>query len=184
MSSEHYLNEQNNSWTVLQEFPTMEQIQSPNPPDKLYVAALWARKDEEIVFSAKFGNGSHMNVTWHLDTDTNDQTYTSSDDCKTMTGAEPAFDPPISFEAAADKWCQFPFRYNNTLFYGCSNFSLSTDTINICATEIDEDYNAQKVGLCNEYCHIQGKLKLITSKLKCFLPMLRISLRCYYNFMV
>ena len=160
LSSTHYLNVQNNSWTVLQEFPTNEQIQSASPPDKLYVAALWARDEEEIVFSAKFGRGSHMNISWSLETDGNDA-YTASDDCKTQDGSKPAFDPDIAFQADANHWCVFPFRYNNTLFYGCSNFSLSGDTTTICATEIDEDYNAQKVGICNDYCHIQGKQKAI-----------------------
>lgn len=152
------MNEQNNSWTVEHPFPTNEEIQSKNPPDKIMITSLWARDEEEIVFSAKFGEGSHMNVTWHLETDANDQAYTASDDCKTQSGSKPALDPDIAFETAANHWCQFPFRYNNTLFYGCSNFTLSGD-VKICATSIDEDYNAEKVGICNEYCHVQGNCK-------------------------
>ena len=154
MSPTHYLNVQNNSWTVIKEFPTNEEIQSNPKIDKIYNASLWARDEEEIVFSAKFGRGSHMNITWHLDTDTNDA-YTASDDCKTQGGSAPPFDPAISFQDQANHWCKFPFRYNNTLFYGCSNFTLSGD-YKICATSIDEDYNAEKVGICNEYCHVQG----------------------------
>jgi hypothetical protein len=65
--------------------------------------------------------------------------------------------PSMPFQATAGHWCQFPFRYNDTLFYGCSNFTIGDDATNICATEIDEDYNAQKVGICNDACHVQSK---------------------------
>ena len=156
LSPTHPANLQNNSWTVLTEFPTNEEIEKKTK-EKIYIATLWARPDEELVFSAKFGRGSHMNITWSLDTDSNDQTNTLDDDCKTKTAdATPVFDPAISFSAAANNWCQFPFRYNNTLYYGCSNFTLSGDATNICATKIDKDYNALQVGLCSDDCHVQG----------------------------
>ena len=159
MSATHPLNLQNNSWTVLLEFPTDAEIQADKETKKEYIAALWARKDEEIVFSAKFGRGSHMNVTWSLTTDENDPTNTGEDDCETKEGDEPTWSgtiPSIAFEATAEKQCKFPFRYNNTLFYGCSNFTIGDDATNMCATEIDEDYNAQKLGICNDHCHVQG----------------------------
>ena len=159
MSPTHDVNVQNNSWTVITEFPTDQEIQDKTK-EKIYEAALWARKDEEIIFSANFGRGSHMNITWSFDSDANDEDNTYNDDCKTKEGDEPSFDPPIAFEAAVDTWCKFPFRYNDTLFYGCSNFTLDGDTTNVCATEIDEDYNALKVGLCNDWCHVQGKYLL------------------------
>ena len=157
MSSAHPSNQQNNSWTVTTEFPTDEEIVKKTK-DKIYEASLWARENEEIVFSAKFGRGSHMNITWSLDPEPHDEDNTYNDDCKTTEGDEPAFDPAIAFQGEADIWCQFPFRYNDTLFYGCSNFTLDGDATNVCATEIDEDYNAIKVGLCNDHCHTQGKL--------------------------
>ena len=156
LSPTHPLNLQNNSWTVIEEFPTEAEIQADPSKDKKYIAHLWARKEEEIVFSAKFGRGSHMNVRWHLLTDGNDATYTDEDNCTTKAGVAPEFDPPIAFNADEDQECKFPFRYNDTLFYGCSNFTLSDATTNMCATLVDEDYNAKEVGLCNDYCHIQG----------------------------
>ena len=156
LSPTHPLNLQNNSWTVLVEFPTNEEIEKKTK-EKIYKAVLWARKDEELVFSAKFGRGSHMNITWSLDTDSNDESNTLNDDCKTKsTTDEPSFDPEIPFTQNGDIWCKFPFRYNDTLYYGCSNFSLSGDATNICATKIDVDYNALQAGLCNDACHIQG----------------------------
>ena len=159
MSPTHPLNLQNNSWTVLTEFPTDEEIQAKTK-EKIYIASLWARKDEEIVFSTKFGRGSHMNVTWSLTTDANDA-QTGEDNCETKAGSEPTWSatiPSISFQATAGLQCQFPFRYNDTLYYGCSNFTIGNDATTMCPTEIDEDYNAQKVGICNDYCHVQGMM--------------------------
>ena len=171
MSPTHPLNQQNNSWTVIAEFPTNKEIEEKTK-EKVYEASVWARKDEEIVFSAKFGRGSHMSVTWGLQNDSNDKSYTENDDCKTKSGSVPSFsgkDASVG-QGAANSWCKFPFRYSKILFYGCSNFKQNCpqntsfcspqdplDTVNLCATEIDEDYNAVKVGLCNEFCHVQGR---------------------------
>ena len=32
---------------------------------------------------------------------------------------------------------------------------MSNEELEFCATETDEDYNAVKVGWCNENCHVQ-----------------------------
>ena len=85
MSPTHDVNVQNNSWTVITEFPTDQEIQDKTK-EKIYEAALWARKDEEIIFSANFGRGSHMNITWSFDSDANDEDNTYNDDCKTKVG--------------------------------------------------------------------------------------------------
>ena len=54
--------------------------------------------------------------------------------------------------------CVFPFRYDNVLYYGCAQLppnTYPTSQFSLCATEIDSDYNALKMGHCNADCHIQ-----------------------------
>ena len=71
------------------------------------------------------------------------------------TGSFPAF--------TSAQRCVFPFRYGNILYYGCAQLEAGTypnypggrARWSLCATEIDSDYNALKMGHCNDYCHIQ-----------------------------
>jgi hypothetical protein len=65
-----------------------------------------------------------------------------------------------NFIAVADLNCTFPFRFKSVLYYGCTNVSLSSIVYKMCATEIDLDYNAIKMGWCNDYCHVQCKYPL------------------------
>ena len=41
------------------------------------------------------------------------------------------------------------------MYYGCT--MLGEDPLVLCATEIDSDFNAVKIGTCNEHCHKQRK---------------------------
>ena len=76
-----------------------------------------------------------------------------------MAGAAPA--PALldaaTFSSTAGKPCIFPFRSNKILYYGCTNFTGH----NLCAVEVDNDYNAKVLGQCSALCHIQGKLKTL-----------------------
>ena len=77
-----------------------------------------------------------------------------------MAGTAPAAEmlDTATFSSTAGKACIFPFRSNKILYYGCTNFTGH----NLCAVEVDRDYNAKILGQCSAMCHIQGKLK--TSK--------------------
>ena len=99
------MNHQNNSWTVIKEFPTTAEIKADPTVVKEYEASLWVRKDESMVFNVKFGEGSHMNITWSLETDANDHDSTLNDDCKTKAEATtPQFDPAIAFRYGIDNY--------------------------------------------------------------------------------
>ena len=156
LSATHAMNQQNNSWTLIEKFPTTEEIEEGNRA-KTYRATLWARKDETIYFSAKFGKGSHMSIKWKIN-DPKDE----GDDCKTTDKPsdmdDPDFDADVAFVDEADKACIFPFRYNDILYYGCTNATKEGDenAYQFCATKIDEDFNAKQVGWCNEFCHVQA----------------------------
>lgn len=63
-----------------------------------------------------------------------------------------------------DAPCVFPFRYDGILFYGCTNLTVAALEYIMCATEIDDDYNAVKLSWCNEFCHIQRNLRQIKSR--------------------
>ena len=57
---------------------------------KEYIAELWARNGETITFSVEFYTGSHMNVSWQLETEENS--------CS----------------------CKFPFQSEGYFYYGCN----------------------------------------------------------------
>ena len=113
MTADHADNKQNNSWTVLDEFPSKAEIEKDETIAKTYKARLWVRKDETIVFKAKFGKGSHMNIAWNITQPSDEQ-----DDCKTqdkpaditqdidLTGGTKV----VTVETSSGNDCKFPFR--------------------------------------------------------------------------
>ena len=57
---------------------------------KEYIAELWARNGETITFAVEFYSGSHMNVSWQLETE----------------------------ESVCP--CSFPFQSEGVFYYGCT----------------------------------------------------------------
>lgn len=47
------------------------------------------------------------------------------------------------------------------LYYGCANVSIAGDVYKICATSVDEDYNALGLAWCNDFCHVQCELPVL-----------------------
>ena len=57
----------------------------------------------------------------------------------------------VKMLASGEKNCTFPFRYDDVLYYACTNLTASDDTgpWHFCATETDLDFNALKLGECH-----------------------------------
>ena len=91
------------------------------------------------IFSHLTDNQSHLN-----------------DRCETAEAAEAPENVTVSFETEAEKSCVFPFRYKKILYYGCTMLG-KEDPLILCATQTDKDFNAEKLGSCNEHCHRQRK---------------------------
>ena len=159
LSPSHPENTNNNTWHVDMEYPglyTMEEIKEDPDLPKFYIARAWARPNEELKFHVKFGDGSHMRITWKI------TVPEENDECKTNKGAEaPAeLKGGVSFNGLKKKACTFPFRYGGVLYYGCT---MNIPEGKICAIETDSDYNAKVIGECNDYCHVQCKTSSKTS---------------------
>ena len=99
LSFDHPENTKNNSWHLLQPFPTKEDLELDPYFPKIYRASAWVTESETLKFKVKFAEGSHVKVTWKISVP-NDE----NDDCKTED----------------EKICVFPFRYNSILYYGCT----------------------------------------------------------------
>ena len=100
--------------------------------NKTYKARLWVRKDETIVFSVKFGKGSHMAISWNITAPA-----TVQDDCLTMdkpAGITKDIDTTdkninIVVETSPDKKCKFPFRYKDVQYYGCTRLDVEGEDL-------------------------------------------------------
>lgn len=107
---------------------------------KLYEVELWVRKAETITFAVNISSGSHLQITWAMDTD--------ADICKNFAG----------------KPCHFPFKLNGAMFYGCtsdrsSHLNWQKTSDNICSIQNDDYFNLINHGNCNMlYCHRQGTI--------------------------
>ena len=100
--------------------------------------------------SLRFPAGSHMYVLWYISDPTGE-----NDDCKTAANTLSG-DPPVElFVDTNDVPCDFPFRYKNVLYYGCTNITIETKNYKMCASKTDVDYNALQMSFCNDYCHCQ-----------------------------
>ena len=150
-----------NGWEVTNDFPTLQQVEDLGLK-KEYNASVWARDGEELTFHVKFGAGSHIGVNWTIEEvspNGGSPGDTVVDDCETKDGGGFPSKPngwPGSFWntfTAAQK-CVFPFRYDNVLYYGCTQLTIGS-LYSMCATDIDSDYNALKMGHCNGFCHYQ-----------------------------
>ena len=141
-----------------------------------YEATLSARKDEVIRFHVKFSKGSHMRFTWMFDEDLGDTfPHVKEEDERCMTKSsnnpdmEAAF-PGATFTSGAMN-CTFPFRYEDVLYYACTNLTTVSGTGPwfFCATETNLDFNAITIGECDieNRCPSQRKCQLyftMTSK--------------------
>ena len=160
-----------NGWEVTNDFPTLQQVEDLGLK-KEYNATVWARDGEEITFHVKFGAGSHIGVNWTIEevlpnTHNGGASDIVVDDCETKdSGGFPS--RPNGWSGSFDTWssakpCVFPFRYDNVLYYGCAQLPAASyqsgpypnAQYSLCATEIDSDYNAMKMGHCNADCHHQ-----------------------------
>ena len=91
-----------------------------------------------------------MYVLWYISDPTGE-----NDDCKTAANTLSG-DPPVElFVDTNDVPCDFPFRYKNVLYYGCTNITIETKNYKMCASKTDVDYNALQMSFCNDYCHCQ-----------------------------
>ena len=157
LSFSHKDNVKNNTWHVKKPFPTKEEIKANEPNEEFgiflpndYQAEAWVAQGETLTFQVKFEKASHVNVNWKIAVP-NDL----NDECKTDAIAKPEI-VNMDYDVSGGKTCEFPFRYNGILYYGCTR--LGTDyTITLCATTTDSDFNANKLGYCNEFCHQQRK---------------------------
>lgn len=180
-------NKENNTWKFIKTNETeCEANECVNKKDingtiipRVYEAELWARKDEVIRFHIKFSKGSHVNFTWMFEEDLGENfphVRVEEEQCEIK---EPPAEMPLSMvseiEGKGITWesspstgqlCKFPFRYNNILYYACTNFTtdgLSSgfrspeDPVTICATESDFNFNPIKMGFCDTLhrCPIQ-----------------------------
>ena len=67
LSPDHPDNKDNNTWLVTYPYPTKEQVEAePDYYPKVYEAKAWARPDEELKFRVRFGEGSHMGISWKI----------------------------------------------------------------------------------------------------------------------
>ena len=107
-----------------------------------------------LFFQVKFDKASHINVYWKIGNpnDLNDR-------CETVETDETPENVTVTFETEAEKSCVFPFRYKKILYYGCT--MLGEDPLILCATQTDKDFNAEKLGTCNEHCHRQRKSQFL-----------------------
>lgn len=159
LSENHTSNTQENGWAVTKPFPTQEEIDNLGMA-KTYEASVWARQNEELTFHIRFGAGSHVKVDWKI---LYPISTTEQNECLTLAQSTPAFPDPadpnrpgtVVFETTGGVACTFPFRFRNVLYYGCTNVSLDGEVFNVCATEIDTDYNAVKLSWCNGACPTQ-----------------------------
>ncbi|XP_059083429.1 uncharacterized protein LOC131880752, partial [Tigriopus californicus] len=159
LSENHTSNIKENGWEVTKPFPTTDEIDNLGMA-KTYEASVWARQNEELTFHIRFGAGSHVKVDWKIlfPIDTTEQ-----NECLTLAKTTPAFPDPadpnrpgtVVFEPTGGTACLFPFRFRNVLYYGCTNVSLDAEVFNVCATDIDTDYNAVKLSWCNAACPTQ-----------------------------
>ena len=134
--------------------------------NKTYKARLWVRKDETIVFSVKFGKGSHMAVTWNITDPASVQ-----DDCKTID--KPAGitkdidtqdgDNTVAVETEADKKCKFPFRYKNVQYYGCTRLDVEGEDL-VSNTRFQESTSKQLMICCFPRSFVPPKLTRITTR--------------------
>ncbi len=160
LSFDHVENTKNNSWHVIQDFPTEDMMELGMP--KIYKASAWVSEGDTLKFRVRFEEGSHVQVFWLLSVPSNE-----GDECKTGAGEAPELAetvPAVSFDEAEGVECKFPFRYDSVLYYGCTKIRISNeteDTIELCATSIDSDFNALKLGNCNSFCHRQRKCRYI-----------------------
>ena len=72
----------------------------------------------------------------------------------------PTFTDGLPFNATEDvnRVCKFPFRLKNILYYGCTQLADGgSPPVSLCATEIDDNYDAVALGGCNDFCHTQRK---------------------------
>ena len=152
LSSEHPDNDNNNTWHVIQPFPTKDELLADEYLDKNYLASAWVRESETLLFHVKFTEGSHMAISWKITSPNTEQ-----NDCETGTGDAPAeLAGGVQLDETENVACIFPFRYDKILYYGCT--WLGDEPYHLCATETDPDYNALKLGVCNEFCQKQRKL--------------------------
>lgn len=111
--------------------------------------------------------GSHLTIDWAVE---GDLTTNMPDECNTTGNYDGDIQqhlmgsPVITNDGTGV--CQFPFRYMGILYYGCTYTDPTDFGEQFCATEVDVDYNAEKLAVCNEYCPRQRKI------LKCFLEYL------------
>ncbi len=157
LSADHNQNMDNNSWSVLTPFPTRDELIADPEIEKVYRASVWARENEQLYFHAKFPEGSHMKIDWTLTV-----THGPADTpCVTVTNTPtpaPTMPSGVTLVNTADNACIFPFRYADILYYGCTKLDDGAGGAWVmCATATDSDYNANSMGWCNDFCHVQCK---------------------------
>ena len=138
LSADHDDNKKNNSWSLMEAFPSDATILANPSVNKTYKARLWVRENEEIVFAVKFGKGSHMSITWTI-------TVPASEDDNCLTGKKPTGitediptqdpnQPGKTYveETDVDKPCKFPFRYRNVQVK-CSYWREKNPNLKLCS---------------------------------------------------
>ncbi len=104
-------------------------------------AQLWAEKDKPFYFEVKIIAGSHVDITWEVEGVAN------------PCGATIGVDGSLGLtDMDHGTECQFPFRYNNVLYYGCTYMDPTVANKQICATDRDKDFNGLKYGVCDDKC--------------------------------
>eukprot|EP00095_Tigriopus_kingsejongensis_P012230 maker-scaffold528_size145933-snap-gene-0.29 protein:Tk12230 transcript:maker-scaffold528_size145933-snap-gene-0.29-mRNA-1 annotation:"hypothetical protein IscW_ISCW000316" len=139
-------------FTVKKPLPTRAEILQRKTPNRTeYEAEMWLMNGQTFTWDVKFGSGSHLIVNWI-------ETNQPDDPCSiTGDSIDPAPGGGIALDTNVDTTCVFPFRYDSTskiLHYGCTNITSMASTP-ICATEVDLDNLATKVGVCKKICHVQ-----------------------------
>ena len=88
---------------------------------------MWVLRQENITFAVKFDTGSHVSTTFGIE---------GIDD--------------VCLSEDVNKSCQFPFRYQGQMFYGC------TPDEHMCAIATDIDFEEQGMANCSDNCVRQG----------------------------
>ncbi len=118
-----------------------------------YEAELWLTKDTKYYFEVIVAAGSHLSINWTVE---GDLTTGTPDECDTTGNYEGDIQQHLvgSTNITNDGTgpCHFPFRYMGILYYGCTYTDPTNFDEQFCATDVDHDYNAKKLAVCNEYC--------------------------------